>query len=80
MTVAIDTYKAIEALTKAGFKKEQARVLIDELSPVGESLVTKDYLKSEMNALEARMTARIYGSQIASVVAVVGALKFFGLF
>jgi len=80
MTVAIDTYKAIEALTKAGFNKKQARVLIDELSPIGDTVVTTDYFKSEINALEARMTARIYGGQIACVVGVIGALKFFDLF
>ena len=76
---------------RLGLKQEQARVLIDQLLPAGESLVTKDFMRSEisrlealvenkMNALEARMTARVYGSQIASVVAVIGALKFFGLF
>ena len=80
MTVAIDTDKAIQALKEAGFKSNQARVLIDQLLPAGDSIVTKDFLRAEMQALEARMTAKIYGAQIASVVSVIGALKFFGLF
>ncbi|MCB0633833.1 MAG: hypothetical protein KDD15_29080 [Lewinella sp.] len=80
MTVAIDTDKAVQALTGVGFKKEQARVLIDQLLPAGDDLVTKDFLRAEIQTLESRLTARIYGGQIASVVAVVGALKFFGLF
>ena len=112
MTIAIDTDKAVQALTGVGFKKEQARVLIDQLLPIGDGLVTKDYMSSEIalikaeiqrletlietkitelnvrfeslearfESLEARMVARFYGGQIASVVAVVGALKLFGVF
>lgn len=79
MAIAIDTDKAVQALTKVGFKKEQARVLIDELLPAGDDLVTKDFLRAEMQALEARLTARIYGGQIAAVAAVIGSLKFFGI-
>jgi len=37
-------------------------------------------LRSEIRALEHRMTARVYGGQIAAVVATVGALKLFGVF
>lgn len=80
MAIAIDTDRAIQALTNVGFKHEQARVLIDQLVPATDDLVTKEIFRVELRALEARMTARLYGSQIASVVAVVGALKFFGVF
>lgn len=80
MAIAIDTDKAIQALTGVGFKPEQARVLIDQLVPATNELVTKELFRAELTALEARMAARIYGSQIAAVVAVVGTLKFFGVF
>lgn len=80
MAIAIDTDKAVQALVKVGFKKEQARTMINELLLAGDDLVSKDFLRSELAHLESRLTARIYGGQIAAVVAVVGVLKFFGVF
>lgn len=44
----IDTDKAIEALRYVGFKKEQARVLIDQLLPGNDQIVTKDLLQAEI--------------------------------
>ena len=79
MAIAIDTDRAVQALIGVGFKQEQARTLIKELVPAGDDLVTKDFLRSEINRLEARMTAKIYGGQIAAVVGVIGALKLFGV-
>ncbi|MEN0047704.1 MAG: hypothetical protein AAF806_11650 [Bacteroidota bacterium] len=87
MAIAIDTDKAVQALVGVGFKKEQARTLIKELIPAGDSLVTKDFLRAEIirlegkiEKLESRIMTNIYGGQIAAVVAVVGALKLFGVF
>ena len=79
MTIAIDTDKAIQALTKAGFKKEQARVMIEQLLPANDDLVTKDYLTTELARLEMRLTTKLYGGQVAAVVAVIGALRLFGV-
>ena len=80
MTAGIDTLKAAEILEGAGFEGPQAKAMVEALAPDSHGIVSRDYLDAQLQALEGRLAARIYGGQIAAVVAVVGALKFFGLF
>lgn len=91
MTVWVDTLEAAGILEKAGFSEKQAKAVVKVLTPVSEDVATRTFVKDtvdtavkeiklEMQSLEHRTTARIYGSQIAAVVAVIGALKFFGVF
>lgn len=67
MTIAIDTDKAIQALTKAGFKKDQARVMIEQLLPANDDIVTKDALRAEIQKLKSDMITWMVGLHIASL-------------
>ena len=67
MTVAIDTDKAVQALKAAGFKKEQARALIDHLLPANNQLVTQDSLRAETQKLKSDLIMWMVGLHIASL-------------
>ena len=67
MAIAIDTDKAVEALRDVGFKKEQARVLIDQLVPGNDQIVTKDLLQAEIQKLKSELIIWMVGLHIASM-------------
>ena len=67
MAIAIDTDKAVEALRDVWFKKEQARVLIDQLVPGNDQIVTKDLLQAEIQKLKSELIIWMVGLHIASM-------------
>ncbi len=67
MTLAIDTDKAIQALMGAGFKKAQARVMIEQLVPASDDLVTKDALRAEIHKLKSDLITWMVGLHVASL-------------
>ena len=78
MAVLIDTLKAAEIMEAAGFTEQQAKAVIEAFTPASDELVTKSYLDQRLSNLEQRMMTRIYGAQVASVVALIAVLSFFG--
>ena len=68
----LDTRKAFERLTAAGFDKEKAEALLDTLGETGESLATK----ADLRDLEQRMTIRL-GGLVAAGVAILAVLEVF---
>ena len=67
MAIAIDTDKAVQKLTSVGFKKNQARVLIDQLLPGSDQLITKDTLTAEVQKLKSELIMWMVGLHIASL-------------
>jgi hypothetical protein len=85
MAVLIDTLKTAEIMEAAGFTETQAKAAIEAFAPAGAELVTKSdlthgltSLRQEMANLEQRLTTRIYAAQVATVIALIGILSFFG--
>ena len=78
MAVLIDTLKAAEIMEAAGFTEKQAKAVIEAFAPAGGELVTKTYLDQRLDTLEQRMMTRIYGAQVATVIAMIAVLSFFG--
>jgi hypothetical protein len=86
IAVLIDTLKAAEIMEAAGFTEKQAKAVIEAFVPAGDELVTKSdlthgltSLRQEMANLEQRLTTRIYyAAQVATVIALIGILSFFG--
>jgi hypothetical protein len=78
MAVLIDTLKAAEIMEAAGFTEKQAKAVIEAFAPAADELVTKSYLKQELVNLEQRLTTRIYAAQVASILALIAVLSFFG--
>lgn len=78
MAVLIDTLKAAEIMEAAGFTEQQAKAVIEAFTPANDELVTKSYLDQRLSNLEQRMMTRIYGAQVASVLALIAVLSFFG--
>ncbi len=68
----IDTHKAFERLTSAGFDKDKAEAILDTLGETGESLATK----ADLRDLEQRMTIRL-GGLVAAGVAILAVLELF---
>ena len=68
----LDTGKAFERLTAAGFDKEKAEALLDTLGETEESLATK----ADLRDLEQRMTIRL-GGLVAAGVAILAVFKEF---
>jgi len=67
MTLAIDTLEASEVLKEAGFKKAQAKALIQALSPSSDTVVSKQSLDSAINKLKAELIVWMVGLHIASI-------------
>lgn len=67
MTLAIDTLEASEVLKEAGFKKSQAKALIQALSPHTNNLVTNEKLDAAINKLKAEIIVWMVGLHIASI-------------
>ena len=85
MAVLIDTLKAAEIMEAAGFTEKQAKAIIEAFAPAGDELVTNSdlthgftSLSKEMANLEQRLTTRIYAAHVATVIALIGILSFFG--
>jgi hypothetical protein len=73
-TVAFDTHAYIKKLKSAGVSEEQAEVQAEALSnALGEELVTKQYLKAEIERLELRLTVKM-GALIALAVGIIATL------
>ena len=72
---------AIQEITLSGVAtKQDIRNVQKEIAELRSTTKEDiDGLQLNIKDLETRLTARIYGGQIASVVAVIGALKLFGL-
>ena len=66
----LDTRKAFERLTAAGFDKEKAEALLETLGETGDSVVTK----ADLRDLEQRVTMRL-GGLIAAGVAILAGLE-----
>ena len=74
MAIAIDTLHASEKLKKAGFKKDQARALIDALAPNSDSIVSKMELDSAINKLKSELIVWMVGLHIATISLLVALL------
>ncbi|MGH9857712.1 MAG: DUF1640 domain-containing protein [Acidobacteriota bacterium] len=74
MAVLIDTLKAAEIMEAAGFTEKQAKAVIEAFAPAGNELATK----ADLRELEHKLTTRIYAAQVATVIALIGILSFFG--
>jgi hypothetical protein len=73
-TVAFDTHAYIKKLKSVGVSEEQAEVQAEALSNAfGEELVTKQYLKAEIERLELRLTVKM-GALIALAVGIIATL------
>ncbi len=72
MMAAIDTPKAFERLTAAGFDWEKAEAIFDTLGKIGDSLATG----SDLRGLEQSVTIRL-GGLVAAGVAVLAVLELF---
>ncbi len=68
----LDTHRAFERLTEAGFDKEKAEAILGTLGETGESLATKVDLRD----LEQRLTIRL-GGLVAAGVAILAVLDLF---
>ena len=77
-TAGFDTYKAVKALTEAGFSESQAETVVSTVSDaIGSDLATKSELKAELRELELRLTIRIGAAAIATIGVIVVAMAFF---
>ena len=84
MTMAFDTLAAAKALKSAGFDEARADAIVGVIrqSAPLEELVTKDYLKGELEKLEGRLKLFVAYTMLGSAAAIVLAqviLKFLGL-
>lgn len=68
----LDTHKAFERLTAAGFDKGKAEAILDALGETGEAVATR----ADLRDLEQRMTIRL-GGLVAAGVAILAVLKVF---
>lgn len=91
MSLGIDTHAVYQSLTESGIEPQQADEMIKHLvSAQTEKLVTKDdliavrseigsaekALRDDIRALKAELTAKIYGSQVAMLLAIFAMFKF----
>ncbi len=74
MTLVIDTLQASEVLKDAGFKKSQAKALIEALAPSSDSVVSKERLESAINKLKSELIVWMVGLHIASIGLIVALL------
>ena len=65
---ALDTHKAIKALTGAGFDESQAEALVGLVGVGRGELATKADLRTELQALELRMERRFHQITIQLVL------------
>lgn len=65
---ALDTHKAIKALTGAGFNESQAEALVGLVDLGHGELATKTDLRTELQALELRMERRFHQITIQLVL------------
>ena len=59
----------------AGFEPNQAKAMINALTPSSNELVTKDILKAEINGLKSQIIMWMVGLHIATVSLVVALLS-----
>ena len=77
-TTGFDTYKAVKALTEAGFSESQAETVVSTVNDaIGSDLATKSELKAELKELELRLTIRIGGAAITTIGIIVAVMAFF---
>ena len=70
MGYTIDTAATIRSLESTGLQPEQARAIVNAISRSDEALATKSdltVLESELKALEARISMRIYTCAVGIV-------------
>lgn len=75
----IDTHKAIKELQGAGVPGKEAEAIVGIVTRADEQVATKDdinVLKADVQALEERLTRRMYAMGFL-IVAALGALNFF---
>lgn len=79
-TVPFDTLKYLETLKEAGIPEEQARALTTGLAEaVDMNLATKQdikLLKQDIELLKNELTATMWKMQLATVVIIVGLIKY----
>ena len=72
--MAFDTHAYIKKLKSVGVSEEQAEVQAEALSnALGEELVTKQFLKAEIERLELRLTVKM-GALTALAVGIIATL------
>ena len=74
-----DTYKAIQALKRAGFGEEQAVAVVHTVGDAAGAGHTDLATRADLAALEARIEARMYRGlwiQGGAIVAILTALRF----
>ena len=85
MTVAFDTLRFSEKLIAGGFEAPQAKAIAEAFADAtGQELATKSdlaLLKSDLREMESRLRYDLtlrFGAMLATAVAVLAAMKFFG--
>ena len=76
-TYTIDTAAAIKRMAEAGLPHAQAEAIVETFAESNEALVTKTDLEAAIDKLEARLTVRIIGAQVATAALLFMLLKFF---
>ncbi len=78
MAYTIDTAAAIRNLEEAGLEPIAAQAIVDTVSRTDSDFVTENTLNARLEVLEARLTARIIGAQVATAMLLFAALKWLG--
>ena len=82
VTLTIDTLAAKNILLESGFEDQKAEGIVRVLTDASENGVSEKYLERRLREFEGRLTdrltTRIYGAQIATVLALITVLSFFG--
>lgn len=74
-TIVFDSHTFIKRLRATGFTQEQAEVIVDASRDALSQPVTKDDLKTELLALEQRMTIKLGALMVVAVGAVAALVK-----
>ena len=72
MATALDTHAAIKRLTAAGITTSHAEAIVETVSQADDRLVTKADLQAALASFE----RRLIGYLIATVLVVLGAIKY----
>ena len=74
--VTIDTLAISKRLRSSGYSQEQAEAQASVLAEIiDEKLVTKDYLRRELQELDYRLTIKLGGMLVVAISIITGLLK-----
>ena len=69
---AFDTHAYFKSLTAAGMPEAQAEVVARRETVRNDDLVTKEYLKKELELIESRLTNKFGAMLVAGLLATIG--------